>query len=57
VTEEESQPSGVVYECLQCGAKISADQLALMPEIKCHECGYRVLKKTRSPIVKKVKAI
>jgi len=57
VTEEKSQPSGVVYECLQCGAKISADQLALMPEIKCHECGYRVLKKTRSPIVKKVKAI
>jgi len=51
------ETAGIVYECLSCGSKISADQLAMIPEIKCPYCGYRVLKKTRPPVVKHVKAI
>jgi len=47
---------GVIYECVRCGTKVSADELAQLPEIKCI-CGYRVLKKARPPVVKQVKAI
>ncbi len=47
---------GVVYECVRCGTKVSADELAQLPEIKCI-CGYRVLKKARPPVVKQVKAV
>lgn len=49
-------PGGLFYECINCGSKISADQLAMTPEIKCPFCGYRILRKVRPPIVKHVKA-
>jgi len=57
--EEKKEPevTGIAYECLSCGSKITADQLAMIPEIKCPYCGYRVLKKTRPPVVKHVKAV
>jgi DNA-directed RNA polymerase subunit P len=47
---------GVVYECVRCGTRVTADELAQLPEIKCI-CGYRVLKKARPPVVKQVKAV
>jgi DNA-directed RNA polymerase subunit P len=47
---------GVVYECIRCGTKITAEKLAQLPEIKCI-CGYKVLKKVRPSVVKQVKAI
>ncbi|MDA4131035.1 MAG: RNA polymerase Rbp10 [Thaumarchaeota archaeon] len=47
---------GVIYECVRCGTKVNADELAQLPEIKCI-CGYRVLKKARPPVVKQVKSI
>jgi len=47
---------GVVYECVRCGSKVTADELSQLPEIKCI-CGYRVLKKARPPVVKQVKSI
>lgn len=47
---------GVVYECVRCGSRVTADELAQLPEIKCI-CGYRVLKKARPPVVKQVKSI
>ncbi|MEM1589387.1 MAG: DNA-directed RNA polymerase subunit P [Candidatus Bathyarchaeia archaeon] len=48
---------GLVYECLRCGAKVSTDELELRGgEIKCTVCGYRVLKKIRPPVVKRVQA-
>jgi DNA-directed RNA polymerase subunit P len=47
---------GVTYKCVQCGAGITSDQLASMLGIKCPYCGYRVLRKIRPPIVKRVKA-
>ncbi len=52
----ERNPGGLFYECINCGSKISADQLAMTPEIKCPFCGYRILRKVRPPIVKHVKA-
>ncbi|MCK4243354.1 hypothetical protein KAX03_00590 [Candidatus Bathyarchaeota archaeon] len=57
MTEDKSTLSGIIYECVKCGAQISYDKLVIMPEIKCHECGYRILKKIRPPIVKRIKAI
>ena len=47
---------GVSYECVRCGTRVTADELAQLPEIKCI-CGYRVLRKARPPVVKQVKAI
>lgn len=49
--------TGLVYECLKCGAKVSIEELELRGgEIKCTVCGYRILKKIRPPVVKRVKA-
>lgn len=53
---EKASP-GLVYECLRCGAKVSTEELELRGgEIKCTVCGYRVLKKIRPPVVKRVEA-
>ena len=52
----EKTSSGMLYSCIQCGKVVTYDQLSLMLEIKCPNCGYRVLRKVRSPIVKRVKA-
>ncbi len=52
----ERNPSGLFYECISCGSRLTADQLAMTPEIKCPFCGYRILRKVRPPIVKHVKA-
>ncbi len=54
--EKEQPPAGIAYECINCSAKLTADQLAMTPEIKCPFCGYRILKKVRPPVVKRVKA-
>jgi DNA-directed RNA polymerase subunit P len=54
--EEETRAAGILYECVYCGAKLTSEQLATTPEIKCPICGYRVIKKVRPPVVKHVKA-
>jgi DNA-directed RNA polymerase subunit P len=46
----------IEYECVRCGTKVTSEQLEQLPEIKCI-CGYRILKKTRPPVVKQVKSI
>jgi len=51
-----NQTTGVTYKCVQCGKEIAKEQLSLMLEIKCPNCGYRVLRKMRPPVVKRVKA-
>jgi len=51
-----SSAFGVRYKCVKCGSEVSASQLELTPEVKCPVCGFRVLRKIRPPIVKKVKA-
>jgi len=56
VDEKEERIGGILYECVNCGSKITAEQLSMTPEIKCPICGYRILRKVRPPIVKHVKA-
>ena len=46
----------VVYQCVQCKREITSEQLPAMIGIKCPNCGFRVLRKVRPPVVKKVKA-
>ena len=47
---------GIVYECVKCGAKVSKEELDLRGGgVKCTYCGYRVLKKIRPPVVKRIK--
>ena len=46
---------GLTYECVKCGAEVKTEELELRGGgIKCTFCGYRVLKKKRAPIVKRV---
>lgn len=53
----EKKGQGLVYECVRCGAKVAIDELKLRGGgVKCTECGYRVLKKQRPPVVKRVRA-
>lgn len=48
---------GLVYECVKCGAMVYTDELELRGGgVKCTYCGFRVLKKIRPPVVKRVKA-
>jgi DNA-directed RNA polymerase subunit RPC12/RpoP len=55
--EEKKKVPGVVYECTRCRAKVPIDELELRGgEIKCIVCGYRVLKKIRPPVVKRLSA-
>jgi DNA-directed RNA polymerase subunit P len=46
---------GVTYECVRCGTTQTAEELAGLPEIRCINCGYKILRKLRSPVVKQVK--
>ncbi len=51
----ERNARGLAYQCVKCGAKVAIDELELRGGgVKCTICGYRVLKKIRPPIVKKV---
>jgi DNA-directed RNA polymerase subunit RPC12/RpoP len=53
----EKRVRGLVYECVRCGAKVTTDEIELRGgEVKCTVCGYRVLKKIRPPVVKRVSA-
>jgi len=54
--ENSKEAAGIQYECISCGTRVTADQLAVTPEIKCPICGYRILKKVRPPIVRHLKA-
>lgn len=57
MSESEERAFGEIeYECVRCGTKVTSEELAQLPEIKCI-CGYRILKKTRPPVVKQVKAV
>lgn len=51
------EKAGIVYECMRCGAKVPSEELELRGgETKCIICGYRILKKVKPPVVKRVKA-
>jgi DNA-directed RNA polymerase subunit RPC12/RpoP len=46
----------MLYKCENCGKEIEVDMITAK-KIICQYCGYRILKKTRPEIVKKVNAI
>ncbi|MEM3000324.1 MAG: RNA polymerase Rbp10 [Candidatus Bathyarchaeales archaeon] len=51
------EKTGIVYECLKCGSLVSSEELELRGgETKCTVCGYRILKKVKPPVVKRLKA-
>jgi len=53
----EKTTTGIVYECVRCGAKVPSEELELRGgEMKCIVCGYRILKKKKPPVVKRVPA-
>lgn len=52
----EKSVQGIIYECVKCGANVPLEELELRGgKVKCIICGYRVLKKVRPPVVKRVK--
>ena len=56
VVMSEKSEQGTIYECVKCGAKVPLDELNLRGgKVKCIICGYRVLKKIRPPVVKRVR--
>jgi DNA-directed RNA polymerase subunit RPC12/RpoP len=53
----EKASAGIVYECVRCGAKAPVEELELRGgEIKCIVCGYRILRKIKPPVVKRIQA-
>ena len=53
----EKTTASIVYECVRCGAKVPSDELDMRGgETKCIVCGYRILKKVKPPVVKRVPA-
>ena len=53
---EKRETVGLLYECVKCHAKVAIDELDLRGGgVKCTFCGYRVLKKVRPPVVKRVR--
>jgi len=53
----EKTSSGIVYECVRCGARVPSEELDLRGgETKCIVCGYRILKKVKPPVVKRIPA-
>ncbi|KYH37004.1 MAG: DNA-directed RNA polymerase subunit P [Candidatus Bathyarchaeota archaeon B24] len=48
---------GMIYKCFRCGALVPYERLRISPDLKCPKCGFKILMKVRSPVVKKVKAI
>lgn len=44
-----------MYKCIDCGREVVID-LRTAKKVICPFCGYRVLKKDRPKVIKKVKA-
>ena len=45
----------VKYECVRCGAPVTGEDIEMRGgEVKCIICGYRVLKKIKPPVVKRI---
>lgn len=54
---EEPEPrGGPVYECVRCGRRVEFRELERYVSFRCPYCGYRVFRKVRAPIVKRLKA-
>jgi DNA-directed RNA polymerase subunit RPC12/RpoP len=45
-----------MYTCVNCGKAVETD-LKTAKKVICPFCGYRVIKKSRPPVIKKVRAV
>jgi DNA-directed RNA polymerase subunit RPC12/RpoP len=53
----ENSSEGIVYECVRCGAKVPGEELEMRGGgTKCIICGYKILRKVRPPVVKRIQA-
>jgi DNA-directed RNA polymerase subunit RPC12/RpoP len=55
--KELANMKGVFYECVRCGLVFDGEKIAERGSLKCPDCGYRVIKKVKSPIVHRIKAV
>jgi DNA-directed RNA polymerase subunit RPC12/RpoP len=46
--------AGQLYECARCGYVQKGEQFQLLGGVKCEVCGYRIVKKIRPPVVKRI---
>ncbi|MBS7634205.1 DNA-directed RNA polymerase subunit P [Candidatus Bathyarchaeota archaeon] len=49
-----AEEAELLYQCVRCGAIVKSSELEL--GIRCPYCRYRVLRKIRPPVVKRVQA-
>ena len=54
--KEKRTPTSPVYECISCGRRVEYSELERYISFRCPYCGYRIFRKVRTPIVKRVKA-
>ncbi|UCH57659.1 MAG: DNA-directed RNA polymerase subunit P [Candidatus Bathyarchaeota archaeon] len=47
---------GPIYECVKCGRRVDYKELERYISFRCPFCGYRIFRKVRAPIVKRLKA-
>jgi DNA-directed RNA polymerase subunit RPC12/RpoP len=51
------EQTGIVYECVRCGARVPSEELEMRGgDTKCIICGYRILKKVKPPVVKRIQS-
>ncbi|TFH13930.1 DNA-directed RNA polymerase subunit P [Candidatus Bathyarchaeota archaeon] len=53
---ETTNTEGPVYECVKCARRVAHKDLQRYISFRCPYCGYRIFRKVRAPIVKRVKA-
>ena len=51
-----ASPEGPEYECVSCGRRVSYNELQRYISFRCPYCGYRIFRKVRAKVVKRVKA-
>jgi DNA-directed RNA polymerase subunit P len=54
--EEQEPETGPVYECVKCGRTVGFKELERYISFRCPYCGYRIFRKVRAPVVKRLKA-
>ena len=55
-SSENMNRGGPVYECVRCGRRVPHSDLQRYISFRCPYCGYRIFRKVRAPVVKRVKA-
>ncbi|NQT07662.1 DNA-directed RNA polymerase subunit P [Candidatus Bathyarchaeota archaeon] len=54
--ERQGSRGGPVYECVKCGRRVEYRELERYISFRCPFCGYRIFRKVRAPVVKRIKA-